>query len=94
MSLNNCEFCGYEFPPECGECGCPNCHGEGLQENNEMKLVDYIAENHDGNQSSFARKIKVTRARVGQMIAEGWMVLSVKEGRKMRDKLYAPKRTI
>ena len=62
--------------------------------NKSLPLGEYIENKHDGNQSAFARKIKVTRARVGQMIAEGWMVLSVKEGRKMRDKLYAPKRTI
>ena len=89
-----CQLCAHDISPECGKYGCPNCHGEGLQEKNEMKLVDYIADNHDGNQSAFARKIKVTRARVGQMISEGWVVLPFKEGRKVRDKLYAPKRTI
>ena len=59
-----------------------------------MTLFDYIQKHHGGNQAAFARKIKVTRARVGQMVAEGWMVLPFKEGKKVRDKLYAPKRTI
>ena len=62
--------------------------------NKALSLGEYIENKHDGNQSAFARKVKVTRARVGQMISEGWVVLPFKEGRKVRDKLYAPKRTI
>lgn len=26
-----CQYCGYEFPDECGKYGCPNCNGEGLE---------------------------------------------------------------
>ena len=59
-----------------------------------MPLTEYINEHYSGNQSEFARKIGVTRGRVHQMISEGWVVLPFKEGRKVRDKLYAPKRTI
>jgi len=60
-----------------------------------MPLVDYIAEKHDGNNSAFAREINVTRARVGQMIIEGWIVLPRRKGRnKVSDWLYAPKREL
>ena len=27
-----CQFCEYEFPDGLGKYGCPNCHGEGLSE--------------------------------------------------------------
>jgi hypothetical protein len=31
-----CQFCGYEFPDACGKYGCPNCLGEGLEDDEEM----------------------------------------------------------
>jgi hypothetical protein len=27
-----CQFCEYEFPDGLGKYGCPNCYGEGLDE--------------------------------------------------------------
>ena len=59
-----------------------------------MPLTEYINEHYSGNQSEFAREIGVTRARVGQMINEGWIVLERKQCRKVRDWLYAPKREL
>ena len=59
-----------------------------------MTLLDYIQKHHSGNQSEFARHIGVTRARVGQMVKEGWIVQPLKDGRKTRDWLYAPKREL
>lgn len=59
-----------------------------------MPLADYIEKKHGGNNSAFAREIGVTRARVGQMISEGWIVLPRKDGRKVRDWLYSPKREL
>ena len=38
MSLTPCHFCGYEFDEECGKYGCPNCHGEGLENMENIKL--------------------------------------------------------
>lgn len=32
MTMEPCEFCGYEFDQELlGTFGCPNCYGEGLR---------------------------------------------------------------
>lgn len=30
--LTECEYCGYEFDAGCGRYGCPNCLGEGLDD--------------------------------------------------------------
>lgn len=30
--FRRCEFCGYEFPDECGRYGCPNCEGDRPKE--------------------------------------------------------------
>jgi len=32
-----CQFCEYEFPDGLGKYGCPNCHGEGLDEDIDIK---------------------------------------------------------
>lgn len=32
-----CEFCGHEFDAAAGRYGCPNCCGEGLDEETEIK---------------------------------------------------------
>ena len=46
--LIECAFCGYEFPAECGFYGCPNCEGEGLEDEDIRALdgsVDRLAKN-------------------------------------------------
>ena len=37
-----------------------------------MKLIDYIKDNHDGNNSSFARAYDCTRQHVGLMLNHGY----------------------
>ena len=52
-----CQFCGYEFDERCGIYGCPNCEGEGLEdetpENAKSTKLNYfqpsIAEPKTGN---------------------------------------------
>lgn len=39
VQLLPCEFCGYEFDHDgLGRFGCPNCHGEGLDDAEQMRL--------------------------------------------------------
>ena len=58
-----------------------------------MPLDEFIYKYYESN-AAFGREIGVSRQRVGQMIDEGWIVLSRKRGRKVRDWLYAPKREL
>ena len=32
-----CQFCDYEFLDGLGKYGCPNCHGEGLDEDIDIE---------------------------------------------------------
>lgn len=34
-----CLFCGYEYPESLGRYGCPNCHGEGLENKIQKGLL-------------------------------------------------------
>lgn len=32
-----CEFCGHELDAAAGRYGCPNCHGEGLDDSEQFR---------------------------------------------------------
>jgi hypothetical protein len=51
-----------------------------------MRLLEYIAAHHGGNQSEFARHMEVNRHQVSKWVADGWIVVD--------GKLYSPRRDI
>lgn len=58
-----CQFCGYEFPDECGKYGCPNCEGDRTMSErvSDDLLAGYVSITPGSDLSAIARELQQFR---------------------------------